>query len=198
MNIGIDIDDTISNSSEIFIKYAKIYNKENYINFKINTNELNQEKAFGWNEYHQKIFSKKFLNKILNETKPKKNAVSIINRLKGNGNKIIIITARSNSELRNIYDITENWLKIYNINFDKLIVDSQSKELDCIKNNIDIFIDDNYKICEKVNEKANIPVFLFNTRYNSNCKSLNVERVFNWNEIYMKINNIKLGVNDEK
>ena len=27
MNIGIDIDDTITNSSEVFIKYAKIYNK---------------------------------------------------------------------------------------------------------------------------------------------------------------------------
>ncbi len=27
MNIGIDIDDTITNSSEIFIKYAREYNK---------------------------------------------------------------------------------------------------------------------------------------------------------------------------
>lgn len=198
MNIGIDIDDTISNSSEIFIKYAKLYNKENHINFKINTKELNQEKAFGWNEFHQKNFLKKYLNKVLNDTKPKKNAVSVINRLKDNGIKIIIITARSNSELQNIYDITENWLKIKNINFDKLIVDSKNKELDCIKNNIDIFIDDNYKICEEVNKKAYIPVFLFNTRYNFNYKNLNIERVFNWNEIYMKINNIKLGVNDEK
>ena len=31
MRIGIDIDDTITNSSDIFVEYAKQYNKEKNI-----------------------------------------------------------------------------------------------------------------------------------------------------------------------
>ena len=44
MNIGIDINDTLTNSSQVFIKYARIYNKINKIKHVINTNELDQKK----------------------------------------------------------------------------------------------------------------------------------------------------------
>jgi acid phosphatase class B len=35
MNIGIDIDDTITNSSDVFVKYAQIYNETKNINMKL-------------------------------------------------------------------------------------------------------------------------------------------------------------------
>lgn len=42
MNIGFDIDDTITNSSEVFVKYAIEYNRMKKINYSIIKNEMDQ------------------------------------------------------------------------------------------------------------------------------------------------------------
>ena len=183
MVIGIDLDDTITNSSDIFIKYAKIYNKEKKINYKINCNEFDQNKAFGWSEKDQKEFTKNYLKKVLNEAEPKEDAVKIINNLKLNGYKIIIITARNDKEISNIYYITEKWLIFNNIKFDKLIINCHYKEDICDDNNVNIFIDDNFENCKRVYKKLKIPVLLFNTNYNRIYTNSKIKRVFNWQEI---------------
>lgn len=195
MTIGIDIDDTITNSSEVFIEYARLYNKENKINFEIDTTQLDQSKAFGWNKKNQIEFTNKYLPMILTNAKPPKNVVAIINKLREDGNKILFITARNDKETENVYEITENWLVSNNIQYDKLIVDSKNKEVDCSNNNVDIFIDDSIRNCENVYSALKIPVFLFNSNYNTNYYHSQIERVFNWDELYTKINDIKCGGN---
>lgn len=82
MNIGIDIDDTITNSSEIFIKYAREYNKLKKIHYNINVNEFDQSLAFGWNMENQKEFADFYLEKILNETVPHIYSADTITKLK--------------------------------------------------------------------------------------------------------------------
>ena len=64
MIIGIDIDDTITDLSDIFLKYATLFNKENEIDFKIDKTQWDLDKAFGWNNDDFMKFSKKYL-KIL-------------------------------------------------------------------------------------------------------------------------------------
>lgn len=194
MIIGIDIDDTITNSSEIFIKYAKLYNHQKGINYKIDTSQLDQSKAFGWSEDNKIEFARMYLKRILEETKPQKNVKLVIDRLKEKGYKIYFITARKDEEINNMYDFTKKWLIKNNIKFDKLIVNSINKLNDCIINSIDIFIDDNYITCKNISEKLKIPVFMFSTNYNINYSKLKFYRVYNWNEIYTKIEEI----NDKK
>ena len=84
MNIGIDIDDTITNSSDVFVKYAKIYNETKNINYEINKYEINKNKAFGWSKLNEIEFQKKYLEKILTEAKPldDSNNIFVINILK--------------------------------------------------------------------------------------------------------------------
>lgn len=49
MTIGIDLDDTISNSSDVFVKYALQFNKEKSIDYDININELQMtEEDYLW------------------------------------------------------------------------------------------------------------------------------------------------------
>lgn len=48
MRIGIDIDDTITNSCDKFVEYAKKYNKENNIQFDIDQTTLDPKKSYGW------------------------------------------------------------------------------------------------------------------------------------------------------
>ena len=88
-----------------------------------------------------------------------------------------------------MYSFTEKWLKNHNINYD-LIINSLQKEGECLKNKVNIFIDDNMKNCMNVYKKLQIPVFLFDGLYNTNDKYSNIERVYSWDEIYLKIKNI--------
>ena len=190
MVIGIDIDDTITNSSDVFIEYAKLYNKNNNIKFEIDTRQLDQKKAFGWNKYNQKKFIKENLDKILSNAKPKNNCIYFINKLRDEGNKIYFITSRNNEELDNISDITKQWLINNNFHYDKLITNCFDKSKICKKYNVDIFIDDNVQNCKLVYSKIRKYVFLFNTNYNSSFNYNSIVRVYDWKELYCEINKI--------
>jgi len=191
ITIGLDLDDTISNSNELFIRYARLYNEEKKINFPIDETQWDLDKSFGWNDNNYKEFCEMYLKTLLNEAETKKNAVERINGLKNEGYEIIIITARHEDELGNPYEFTKKWLDAKQIYYDKLIVNSQKKEEDCFKNNVEIFIDDSIKNCINVYNKLHIPVFLFDSMYNGHDSYPNIERIYSWDEAYSKIKNIR-------
>ena len=187
MRIGIDLDDTITKTDEILFKYAKIYNKEEKILFNINREEWNLTKAFGWNEENIKEFFSKYLKSIYEEAEIKENAKERINKLKDDGNKIIIITARDTKSLKEVHEVCKDWLINNKINVDKIVVDGENKAQKCLENKIDIFIDDNICNCENVYNNLKIPVLLMNSRYNKDYQNPKIKRVYNWNEIYNEI-----------
>ncbi len=190
ITIGIDLDDTISNSNEMFLKYGKLYNEEKKINFPIDETQWDVDKAFGWSDNDYKEFCRKYLKTLLNNVKTKENVGKIIQELKNEGHKIIIITARHEEEIDDPYTLSKEWLEKNNIYFDKLIVNSRQKEIDCLKNDVGVFIDDNLKNCISVYDKLHIPVFLFNSIYNKHASYPNIERIYSWDEAYMKIKNV--------
>lgn len=183
MNIGIDIDDTITNSSDVFIKYARMYNKIHNISYKINAFELDQNKAFGWSSENQKEFVSLYLKQILKEASPKQNVIETLRTIKKLGCNIILITARKDSEVSGMYDFTKKWLIDHNIIFDKLIVNCDDKLEKCIDNNIKLFIDDNYFTCKKICDCTKIKVLMYETNYNKEYSNLDLKKVQNWKEI---------------
>ena len=187
MRIGIDLDDTITKTDEILFKYAKKYNEEEKILFKINRGEWDWNKAFGWDEEKCETFFSRYLKKIFEEAEIKENAKEKINALKNDGNKIIIITARDTKSLKEVHKVCENWLINNKVNVDKIVVDGEDKAQKCLENKIDIFIDDNVYNCESVYKNLKIPVLLMNSRYNKDYQNPNIKRVYNWNEIYNEI-----------
>lgn len=187
MRIGIDLDDTITKTDEILFKYAKMYNEEEKILFKINRGEWDWNKAFGWDEEKCETFFSRYLKKIFEEAEIKENAKEKINALKNDGNKIIIITARDTKSLKEVHKVCENWLINNKVNVDKIVVDGEDKVQKCLENKIDIFIDDNVYNCESVYNNLKIPVLLMNSRYNKDYQNPKIKRVYNWNEIYNEI-----------
>lgn len=184
MNIGIDIDDTINNLHDILVKKGTEFNRKEKIDFKINENEWHWDKAFGWNDQVAgKFLDENIENAYLNAG-IKENAAEVINKLRSEGNKIIIITARRPEHVDDIYKISENWLKKQKVNFDKLIVNSKNKTKTCIENEIDVFIDDHVDFCEGVST-TNTKVLMFDSPYNK--KETRYKRVYNWNEVYNEI-----------
>ena len=127
--IGIDIDDTITNTFEKAEEY--LINHIEYISYD-ELYEGKTERAIN--------FAKERLETIQRECLPKEHAIEVIKRLKDKGYKIIIITARG-SELKYDHEkITKDYFKKYNIPYDDMIFSSINKGLDCKNNNIDILL----------------------------------------------------------
>ena len=188
LNIGIDLDDTINNLAIGLMKSAKEYNQKNNINHNVKENEWDFDKAFGWDDSHTHKFLTEYVAKIMIGAEPKEGAVEVITKLKSAGNKIIIITARSESHAKNAYDISEKWLNKYNIPHNKLVINSYNKAKKCKENNIDIFIDDNMGHCENVYNTLKIPTYIFDSIYNKKDNNENIKRIFSWEEFYEEIN----------
>ncbi len=85
-------------------------------------------------------------------------------------------------------EIVKKWLEKNNILYDNIIFSSEDKLEICIKNNIDVMIEDKVENIEKISNK--IPVICFNAGYNEKCNGKNIIRCYSWYDIYAKIKNL--------
>jgi uncharacterized HAD superfamily protein len=182
MKIGVDIDDTVANTSELIIQEALNYNFKNFNNKQIkNKNAFHFTDMFGWSDATYHDFLKEFFTKenVL-KIKPKADAIKVINEL-SKQNEIYFITYR---HFPAAYDITKEWLDTNGFKYKQLIINSGNKGLACKQNDIAIFIDDMVNHCEEV-RRYNIPVLLMDSPYNQMNKEL--KRVRNWAEVLAKL-----------
>ena len=108
--------------------------------------------------------------------------------------EIYIITARFSTDKndedgKKMRNIVINWLKEYNIFYDKIIFSGEDKLDICLKNNINLMIEDKANNINTISKK--IPVICFDARYNQECKGNNIYRCYSWYDIYAKIKDIK-------
>lgn len=183
MRLGIDVDDTITNTYECVIKEIAEY-------YKIDYNELLNRNLTYTNFFDNDEFPKydyfvvdKFSD-ISTKVSVKADAVEFLSKLHDEGNEIVIITARHSGEYNDPYDITFNYLNKNNIPFDKIIVGALDKAKVCKDENIDLFIDDSITNCKKVIESG-IDTLLFNARFNSES---DLKRVYSWKDVYDLVN----------
>lgn len=194
MNIGIDIDDTISNTFETFLPYMKKFveqdlNRKLDLNLSSRTDYYNIIEKYGLNEEEARGFWEKYYIPMLENVNPKISAVEVINTLKEKGNRIILITARVDDEIVDAKAITEKWLDENKINYDKLIINSHDKLEIAKQEKIDIFIDDSIRNCEMVSS-GNIKTYMFSTQNNNYYENENIEKIVSWDEFYEKIKEV--------
>lgn len=191
MKIGIDIDNTITATGDLFLKYCYQYDNTLRKNGVLNPLEINFQDKFDWSNEEKEIFNNEYVNKISTNTSIYTDAKIVINRLHEQGNEIHFITARSSKISPMIYDITYRWLKGNGIKFHSLIIDAEIKLEECIFNNIDIMIDDSYKVYKNLNSN-NVNCILFKTKYNNEFIDTKRDKfVSNWEEFYKYIETIK-------
>lgn len=195
MRIGIDIDDTLTNVKAELIKagenYARSLGKDIKVdkNFEDKNNNGNKwQEMFQFNYEELKYFLKDIQESITNKAKPRENVVEVINKLKNDGNEIIIITARDSEFHDDPYKYSKDWLDKNNIYYDKLVVNARNKEDSCIEEKIDLFIDDSESNCLKVNKAGIKTIRVCNEIENNNS---NLICFNNWNDIYSYIQTIK-------
>ena len=205
MRIGIDIDDTLTDVKDIddtltdvkdeLIEAGEKYARSLRKNIKIDRNfEDKNNNGNKWQEMFQfdydelKYFLKDIQESITNKAKPRKNVVEVINKLKNDGNEIIIITARDSEFHDDPYKYSKDWLDKNNIYYDKLVVNARNKEDACIEEKIDLFIDDSKSNCLKVKKAGIKTIRVCNEIEDSNS---NLICFNNWNDIYSYIQTIK-------
>lgn len=194
MKIGIDIDNVLSNFNDVLLNEYKKH--DNAINGKgIVHQDLYIRDMFNWDKEYEKNFYKENIEYFASLFEPIEECSKYVKLLKEEGNTIYIISGRDNGEYSNPYKMTIDWLKKYDIVYDKLFLvdayNSHSKTEICLEYNIDVMIDDSKRMCKDIKDNG-IRALLMDTPYNRDTNEF--ERVNSWKEIYNKLSNKKINV----
>lgn len=197
MIIGIDIDDTITDTYAYMFPYSQKYTIEdlgkNIENIDRNCMTHMYATTFHkWSEKEEKEFLDKYYEATLKNVKPKLFAIEVINQLKEEGHTILLITARFPSDKFDVEKLTEKWLKDNRIDYDKLILNAQDKVKFAKDNQVDVFVDDSIENCKAMAE-ANIKTYMMDTIINLSDKNDKVKRVYSWPHLYQEISKYQGG-----
>ncbi len=123
------------------------------------------------------------MEKIYEEASLKNYVKDVFDELKNRGNKIYIITARSEKYVYDIFGSIKKYFKKHNILVDGIFIDAKDKVDVCLNENIDLMIEDN-----RYNYNKLIDNNIFTILFDENCNNLDVDnRVSNWKEVISKI-----------
>lgn len=188
MKIGIDLDGVVFDSEKEYRVYSELYDLIDLKqNSKLNNRELRFQERFKWSQEDVDNFVTKYQKQIMEEANFMPGAKRILNLLKEEGHSLILITARGGLNKENIA-VSEKILQENKMDiFDKYYWAIKDKEEICIKENVDIMIDDSYKNCKNIaNEKIKV-IYL----KDSPCYELEedeyIKVLYNWGEIYRYI-----------
>ena len=193
MILGIDIDDTITRTTEQTDIFAKEYT-EKVLNreFSINLDTYDPmwvQAAYGWTKEDEKGFWNLYYEKDMEMLEPKEDAIESINELYKN-HEIILISARWEKGNGTVKKLTEDWLAKYDIHFDKIYLGYLDKKDIAKENNVDVFIEDSIKTARDI-KSLGIKVLLMNSHQNKDIEVSDIKRVFCWKEIYREIERIE-------
>ena len=192
MKIGIDLDGVVFDSEKEFRVYSELYDMLDLNqNSKINNKELKFQSRFKWTKEDIDGFLNKYHKQIIVESNFMPGVKRILKLLKEDGHTLILITARGGMN-RDMIKVTEERLQQNEMNiFDKYYWATENKDEVCVKENVDIMIDD---FCDKCKSIANSKI---KTIYLKDAPSYDLEEneyikvLYNWGEIYRYIKEIE-------
>lgn len=185
MNIGIDLDGVVYNSENWMMSMAEIVLGHG-CGIKIADKSTNDIKLrYNLSDEQALLFRKKYCPLQIKESPLMPLARECMEKLKENGNNLIIITGRGavNKEDK---ALTEERLKRDAIPYDKLIFSDGGKLSSCIKEKIDIMIDDSYPVINQLAENNIKCLQLCDTTLRKS-RHKNAKSVYNWGEILQEI-----------
>ena len=183
MTIGIDLDDTLIETTKTGNEYLKEFVTDNSIT---DYHDLDKD------EYLR--FYGMYLYDIQKCAPLKKGALEVLNYLHSKNIKIVIITARGTLGFGESIPVTLDYLKDHNVIYDKIIFKKNHKAASAKQEKIDLMIDDSNINCEKLARDH------IHTIYLKDAPSLDIEEneylkvLYNWGEIYRYIEQLKQNI----
>lgn len=187
MKIGIDLDGVVIDSEKTFRTYEEIYDTDTLKgNHVINAEEPKFQQRYDWSEEQRKDFVSKYFIQISRESNLMSGFFRVYSLLKEQGCEFVVITARGGF-VKEMKDDAIRVLEENNLKFDKYYWNVENKLEICQKENVDVMIDDDWRIIEKISSN-NIKTLYFR---DTNMKKLEenefIKEVNNWGEVYRNL-----------
>ena len=189
MKIGIDLDGVVIDSEATFKTYEEIFDIDTVKgNNLINREEPKFQARYNWTEEQEREFIKKYFLTVSKESNLMAGFIGVYNLLKKQGHKFVVITARGGF-VKEMKDDAIRLLEENNIKFDKYYWKIDDKFEICKNENVDIMIDDDWRIINKL-AKNNIKTLYFrDTNLVKLEENKYIKEVNNWGDIYRFIRN---------
>ena len=192
MKIGVDLDGVIFDSEKEYRVYSELYDildlKQNN---KINNKELRFQERFNWSEEDIKGFIEKYHMQITLESNFLPGVKRVLKLLKDEGHSLVLITARGGIN-KDMIKITEDILQNNDMNiFDKYYWNTENKIDVCIKEKVDIMIDDFYKNCKVISDAKIKTIYLKDSPSYDLEENEYLKVLYNWGEIYRYIKELE-------
>ena len=171
MRIGIDVDNTMTDTFEYLLELKKKYDVDM------------EDDYHNWDTDIKDNFLKQHLKEIWKNCKIKENCKDIIDKLRKAKHEIIIVSYRQNVYGIDSLELLKEYLDKNNIIVDEIYTGIVNKGKFCKEHSIDLFIDDKLENLDDVS-KVDIPVIQFYNRFEKTGDYLIVN---DWKELYEKI-----------
>lgn len=188
MKIGIDLDGVVIDSETTFRTYEELYDllvlKGNNL---IDREEPKFQARYNWTKEQQKDFTDKFFLQVSKESNLMSGFVAAYKYLKEQGHEFVVITARGltldGNFMKEMEDDAKRVLNEQNIVFDKYYWGQGDKLYVCQKENIDIMIDDDWRIIERLSSNNIKTLYFRDTNLKKIKENKFVKEVNNWGDI---------------
>ncbi len=185
MKIGIDLDGVIFDSERLYRAKGELFDIAHGGKGQIASDVFDVCDSYDWNEE----LRKKFIETVLYDAQEGSSfmpcAVEVIKRLKDDGHKLYIITARGNISQREI-DISLRRLKEVGLEFDGYHFSASDKLKVCQAEKIDVMIDDCFRHINAISQDG-INCLYFREQWIPKCQNEKTKEVHNWGEIYRAV-----------
>jgi uncharacterized HAD superfamily protein len=181
MKIGVDIDDVISNTSQIAANHIKRQKLDIS-----NTEMQNLMRGEPTTPLTKKFLADNNLE-IIKNVKLLPNTREAIDKLRQQGHQIIIITRRGDDITEGLERVTRSFLNENHIKFDEIYFGIKDKLSLAKQLRLDVMIDDSPQIIKTLS-RGGVGVILFSSAVNQNVNLNGVVRANGWNEVEQIIN----------
>ena len=186
MKIGIDLDGVVFDSETVFRTYEEIFDIEKNQNKLVDRTEPKFQSRYNWTSEEKQEFIDKYFMKISKESPIMAGFIGVYELLRKKDIEFIVITARGGfiSEMK---DDAERLLNENGIAFDKYYWKQDNKLDICQKEQVDLMIDDDYKVIEMLSNNGIKTLYFRDTDMKKLEKNEYIKEVNNWGDIYRAI-----------
>lgn len=187
MKIGIDLDGVVIDSETTFRTYEEIYAVD-FLNGRrmINSEEPKFQHRYDWSTDEQQEFINKFFMEVSKNSGLMSGFAPVFKKLREQGHEFVVITARGEF----IPEMKQDAIRVLEdnkIQFDKYYWNISNKLEICQKENVNIMIDDDYRIIKKLSDNGIKTLYFRDTNLMKLEESELIHEVNNWGDIYRYI-----------
>lgn len=184
MKIGIDLDGVVIDSETAFRTYEEIFDIDTVKgNNLINREEPKFQARYNWTEKQKQEFIEKYFLTVSKESSLMSGFIGVYNLLKKQGHEFVVITARGGF-VKEMKDDAIRLLEENNIIFDKYYWKIDDKLEVCKNENVDIMIDDDWRIIKKLADNHVKTLYFRDTDLVKLEENKYIKEVNNWGDIY--------------